>query len=243
MDAWKQRLYAAYVSSGQAGAPAAQGEALDARSYPSFLRIIRRHLPRRRDISIADLGCGHGALVHCLRHLGYHNVEGVDASEEQVALAARLGIRGIRRGTMLEFLQERAAAFDVIFLMDVLEHLETGELLDLVGNAVRALKAGGVLLVHVPNGAGLFGMAVRYGDLTHESCFTGTSVRQLLAVCGVKDVEVHEDRPVVHGPVSLARWVAWMLLTVPARLLSAAESGVAQCVLSRNLLAVARKPL
>ena len=90
---------------------------------------------------------------------------------------------------------------------------------------------------------GVFGMRVRYGDLTHEQCFTPRSIRQVLAVCGFNDVFCFEDQPVVHGLKSALRFLVWKLFTLPVLLLLLAETGGRGHILSQNMLITARRGL
>jgi 2-polyprenyl-3-methyl-5-hydroxy-6-metoxy-1,4-benzoquinol methylase len=239
MGEWQTRLYESYVSTGQS--VAAQAHELMPGQYPQYLRLIRRHLPQDRAIRIADLACGHGALLFCLKKLGYTRIEGVDVSSEQVALAHRLGMQEVRHGSLTDALRDRAGTYDVIFLMDILEHLDKQAVLDVLELARDALTDRGRLVMHVPNGAGIFGMRIRYGDFTHQTCFTPQSIRQVLRAAGFMLVDVHEDRPVIHGVKSLVRRVLWDLMTLRERLLLLAETGSGGHVLSQNMLVIADK--
>lgn len=240
MSDWKTKLYESYVSTGQAAAVSLNEQGrLDTANYPQLLQLIDRHVPQNRGIRIADLGCGHGALVHCLKSRGYRNVEGVDVSSEQVSLAHRIGLNEIRQGDLMGFLGNSPGAYDVLFLMDVLEHLEKQEIVDLLSQMRCALADGGRAIIHVPNGEGLFGMRVRYGDFTHINCFTPQSIRQVLHACGFRAVEAYEDVPVVHGIKSRIRNLLWHVLTWRERLLLTAETGARGHILSQNMLVVA----
>jgi hypothetical protein len=55
--------------------------------------------------------------------------------------------------------------------MDILEHLENDELFGVLDQTFRVLAKGGICLAHVPNGEGLYGMRVRFGDLSHARAF------------------------------------------------------------------------
>ena len=125
---------------------------------------------------------------------------------------------------------------DPVLFGDVLEHLERQELFDLLDEVHRVLRPGGLCLIHVPNGEGIFGMEIRFGDLTHVQAFTQNSARQLLSATGFSQIRCYEERPVVHGIISLVRGVLWALGTLPFRLLLAAETGSTKAILSENLL-------
>lgn len=240
MEAWKRRLYDRYVSSGHFAAGATPDDCLPADRNPYAARLIRRHLPAARDISIVDLGCGNGALLSCLQQFGYRQICGVDTSQQQVAAARASGLTDVECKEIGAFLMGKENRFDVVFLMDILEHLRKSELLGVLDQVRAALKVDGLLILHVPNAEGVFGMRVRYGDLTHENAFTPQSIHQALRVCGFDQITCYEDKPIVHGPTSLVRRMLWACLTTPMRLLLSAETGVTGHILSQNMTVVAR---
>ncbi len=240
MEHWKAALYERYVSTGQVEARERSPQVLALRDYPYQQRLITRHVPADRDLRIADLGCGHGTLVACLRTAGYRNVVGVDVSGEQVAVARQLGIEGITEGGLQDFLEARRDALDAVILMDVLEHLTKEEIFAMLSAVRAALKPGGRVIIHVPNGAGIHGMRILYGDFTHETCLTPQSASQILRATGFDNVACYEDVPTTHSLKGLVRFVLWHVLTLPRRLLLFAETGSMRHVLSQNLLVVAR---
>jgi SAM-dependent methyltransferase len=234
---WKSRFYAAYVSSGQAGDSGAEAEVLF-QPRKAFLRhIIAQHIPRDTNARILELACGPGALLYFLERAGYRNIAGVDVSEEQIAVAARLGILSATCSPFEDFLSAQAAASaDRVLAIDILEHLSREEIVESLGAIRRVLKRGGRCVAHVPNGEGLFGMRIRYGDFTHEMALTPKSAQQVFRMAGFRDVRCFEERPRVHGPTSLARRILWDVGTLPSRILLAAETGDTRAVLSQNMM-------
>lgn len=241
MQDWKQNLYNRYLTSGQSGTNINLNTGLVLDDYQYFSRVIKHHLPQKKDIKILDLACGHGALIYCLKQFGYKNIEGIDISLEQVELAHKLGLKEIKCQNIMGFLVDKSDAFDVIFLMDIIEHLDKKELFSLLDKVFLSLKANGIIVIHCPNGEGIFGMRIRYGDLTHENCFTPQSIRQLLKSCGFYSINCFEDKPIIHGLKSFFRYILWISLTAPVRLLFAAETGIIKQVFSQNMLITARK--
>ena len=241
MEVWKKRLYDCYISSGQAGEVVNKNPKLKVSNYPFYIWLIKKHLNKNRSINIADLGCGHGALLFVLKSLGYTNIVGVDISSEQVTLAKEIGVEEVVHSDLLEFLDQSERNFDVIFLMDILEHLSKDQMFLLLDKVYSKLNEDGTLIVHVPNADGLFGMRVRYGDLTHETCFNPSSLRQIISACHFKKIICLEQTPVVHGFISFVRYLVWKSFTIFPRLLLLAETGVGGHVLSQNLLAIVRK--
>lgn len=240
--AWKKRLYDSYVSSGQAGNFTASAEETFRPRKAYIEHLIRKHFPSDRRAEILDLGCGHGAFLYFLGRAGYVKAHGVDTSPEQIAKAHELGIRTAHCKPGFEYIRGLPSdALDMVLLFDILEHLEPQELFDLLDQVNRVLRPGGSCLIHVPNGGGLFGMRIRYGDLTHVQAFTPNSARQMLSATGFSNIQSYEERPVAHGITSLIRRILWDLGTLPYRLLLAAETGVVKAIVSENLLISARK--
>ncbi|MFP5230268.1 MAG: class I SAM-dependent methyltransferase [Acidobacteriota bacterium] len=242
LDTWKASLYQAYVSSGQVQYTGGSAEDFLRGRRAYFQALIRKHFPKHRESRILDIGCGHGALLYFLGREGYCNLRGADASREQVDLACRLGITGIELGEAEDCLRACGKeSVDVVALFDVLEHLTRQEFFDLLSEVKRVLSPGGMCIGHVPNAAGLFGAAIRYGDLTHEQAFTEFSIRQAFGALGFGETRCFEDKPVVHGLISLVRRVIWDVGSAPLRLLAVAETAERGPILSRNLLFVATR--
>ena len=238
---WKNRLYQAYLSTGQASGNLGTAASFDVRQYPHLVSLAREHLRIAKSARIADLGCGHGALVFCLRTLGFSDVTGIDVSHEQIELGRRLGVDQISCDDIFHYLKDQHATLDAVLLLDVLEHFDKSEVLGALDLIHQALKPGGKLILHLPNAEGIFGMRIRYGDFTHESCFTERSITQVLMASRFSRITVHEQRPVVHGVKSFLRHLLWRSLTLPFRLLLLVETGLAHGILSQNMLVVAHK--
>jgi 2-polyprenyl-3-methyl-5-hydroxy-6-metoxy-1,4-benzoquinol methylase len=241
----RERVYRRYLSTLGDGMSPETLEEMRPR-IPHLTNFVRRHFPPDRDAAIIDLGCGHGALLHCARRLGYRNLAGVDRSAEQVARAQRLGIDGVRQGGLMEALSAMAdASHDAVITFDVIEHFHKAELLPFADQVIRVLRPRGTWLIHTVNGGSpLFGR-VRYGDFTHETAFTEESLRQLLMSSGFASVKCYEDVPVAHGARSAIRWLLWKTIRGALRLWLAVEVGDTgrHAIFTQNLIAVAAKPL
>lgn len=228
----RNRLYEAYAT-GHAGLSD------DRASELAFRRDILPHLPSNRAADVVDLGCGQGHLVRLLLAHGYPNSRGIDISPEQVALAHAAGVSQVELGDFRSCF--RGAALDAVTATDFFEHLTKEEILDAFDHTRAALRAGGVLILRVPNAVSPFGGNYRYGDLTHETSFTARSLHQLGVAAGFSRVEVSECRPNVHGVKSLGRSMAWKGISLGMKLALAAETGVVRGhAVTQNIVAVAR---
>jgi SAM-dependent methyltransferase len=241
-QAWKARLYETYAMSGHSSDYPVKPASYFASRRCYIQTVIRRHVDPSRAIRILDLGCGHGAFLYFLKQAGYQDIQGVDRSPQQVNLAKRLGITGIQQSEIAGYIASvEAGTVDVVLLMDILEHLTRQELFDTLDEVFRILRPGGKCIGHVPNASGLYGMYVRYGDLSHELAFTPQSIHQLFSMIGFYRIQCFEERPMVHGVLSIFRWLLWTLGSFPLKLMLAAETGGTSFILSQNVLFTAEK--
>jgi 2-polyprenyl-3-methyl-5-hydroxy-6-metoxy-1,4-benzoquinol methylase len=242
-DDYRRRVYKTYVTGRTLVlAPSVIG-GLRPRAA-QLNKLIRDHFPADRSAKIADLGCGHGALIYFAQRAGYCNIEGIDGSAQQVAAARHLGIAEVREGDLGEVLSSMAdSSHDVLVTFDVIEHFRKDELVAFVDGALRVLRPGGRWIIHTPNAESPFGCRMRYWDFTHEMAFTRESISQLLFSSGFTVVSCYEDGPVPHGVASTVRWLLWRVIRAMLRLWLAIETGDGgrQAIFSQNLLVVAFK--
>lgn len=240
---YRTRIYANYVQAREQPLAPVTLAGLAPRA-PYLRKLIRDHFPADRNAAIMDLGCGHGALIHFSREVGYYNACGVDGSAEQVESARLLGIEGVHKGDVMDTLHDTpSGSQEAVLAFDLIEHFTKPELILLIDEVNRVLKPGGRWIIHAPNAEGPFGGRIRYGDFTHELAFTRTSLDQLLRTSGFAHVNCFEDRPVPHGPKSLVRAGLWLVIRARLLFYIAVETGAfdRQAAFSQNLLAVAIK--
>jgi SAM-dependent methyltransferase len=220
---YRQRFYERYVSD-----YVAHAYRLDPAVYEQQARAFRwrlkGYLPADRGSRIADVGCGRGEFLYCLRQLGYTAAVGVDTSEEQLALARELGL-AVERGDAFDFLRAHPRSFDLVTGFDLIEHFRKEEILEFLELAAAALVPGGRIVLQTPNAHSLFGARLRYADFTHEVGLTPLSLTTVLRMSGFEGVSVLPVGPVPHGVISAARYVAWSAISAGLGLLHRIETG------------------
>jgi 2-polyprenyl-3-methyl-5-hydroxy-6-metoxy-1,4-benzoquinol methylase len=200
-------------------------------------------LPKDKSAPILEVGCGHGSFLYFLKAMGYRNVEGVDASPEQVATARSLGLDNVTCGDVMNIIQERPAHYDCVVGIDFLEHFLKQDVFDLLDGLYQSLRPGGRLVLRTPNGGAPFGALQRYWDFTHEFALTSNSARQLLEVVGFTGVRVMEAGPFVHGVRSFLRVLLWKAIKLGLISYLTAETGnMHGHILTQNLIVAASKP-
>jgi len=238
MKKWKEEIYAHYSTN--------FGREINDNLYDQYIpfgkRIIETCFPSDNNIHILDLGCGKGGFIKVFLDAKYSNVTGVDVSSEEVEIANRFGILQAVQSDLMDWLKNAEnQSYDLVLLLDVIEHFEREEALTILKEVHRVLKNNGGLILHVPNAEGIFGSRIRYSDVTHEQAFTFTSLCQISRHIGFTQFQCFEDKPIIHNLTSFIRRCIWDTFTLPIRLLFAAESGNFNVKLSQNILFKATK--
>jgi SAM-dependent methyltransferase len=187
---------------------------------------FRGWLPKDKDASIGDLGCGTGRLLYFFTQRGYSNLIGVDISPEQVQIAKQI-LSNVYEGNILDFLESHLNAFDLITGLDIVEHFYKDEVLRFLDLCFRSLRSNGRLILQTPNGESPFGACVRYGDFSHEVCLNPNSLARILHLSGFKEVEVREQGPIPFGysTVSTIRFAVWQAIRIGLKFWNIAETG------------------
>ena len=154
-----------------------------------------------------DVPSGAGNLLFALKSLGYENLHGVDADEEQVAFARSLGLPAVVGDAFAALDAERDGAVSRIFSVDFLEHLPPQAAARFCEGARRILEPGGILLCRTPSADGPFGAHDRYNDLTHLWAMSANSAVQLMQIAGFEpeNIQIVEEAPVPYKWQNLVR--------------------------------------
>jgi 2-polyprenyl-3-methyl-5-hydroxy-6-metoxy-1,4-benzoquinol methylase len=163
--------------------------------YASYYGTVESHLdfrktvfedlisflePRRKNFSesdisptvksaptLVDIGCGNGDFIHLAQKHGW-SVGGAEISTHAVEFAtSERGLNVIKSN--LEELPFESSSFDVVTILDVLEHLRDPR--KTLTEIFRILKPGGLIVIRVPNTPFQF-LKARLQRLRHGSRFT-----------------------------------------------------------------------
>jgi len=214
-------------------------------SHSYFVAHYVKFLPSNKEANILDVGCGYGRYLKSLLQLGYKRCYGIDISEEQINYARNvLRLNNLEKTDARSWLEDKESSFDVILCIDILEHLNTDDLVDLCQKILNSLKPGGQLIVQVPNGASLINPIV-YGDLTHVRAFTVESIKQLFLLAGFcPPFEYYEIPPHNFNSIHTLKKILWRLFLRPIinLFIIATYHRMLPGIYTNNFIAVASKP-
>ncbi len=213
-----------------------------------------RFLPKDKNAEIMDAGCGAGNLVYWMQKAGYKNASGIDSSVDQIEAGKALGIENLEVADLLDVLQTGKSKYDLIFMRDVLEHIEKEHVLPMLDMCLAALKPGGRIVLQMPNGASPVVGRVLYGDFTHESAYTVTSLSQLFLLAGYDELRFYPFLP--HFPKQDWKWftsrqgwrimmrrASWKIVRSLYWFMIFAEIGHHETITTFNLIASGRRPV
>ncbi|PZS00295.1 MAG: hypothetical protein DLM67_01895, partial [Candidatus Nephthysia bennettiae] len=135
-------------------------------------RRLEIYLPQVQSVAgadhpVVDLGPGRGEWLALLRDRGIA-AYGVDVNSSFVAGAAEIGL-DVRHQDAVEHLRSLPdGSLAAVTAFHLVEHLSPAALIELVDNALRALRPGGLLILETPNPLNLkVGAASFHLDPTH----------------------------------------------------------------------------
>lgn len=187
--------------------------------------------PQNKDAGIFDVGCGMGRLLLAFREKGYENLGGVDVDDYQIGIARKEKLDVALMGAG-QFFSENKKSFDLITMIDCLEHIDKDQQINLLTEMNKSLTNDGALVIRVPNAlAPAFGY-FRYIDFTHKLSYTETSLTYVLKNAGFSHIVF---RPAWRETENVIRHKVYY-----ADLLKA-EFGMENPILTENIVAIAFK--
>ena len=133
-------------------------------AYEPFLQILKQNNEKPAAV---DLGCGRGEWLEILKQNGFI-ARGCDVSDEMIKECEKNALEAKKQGA-IEFLSKlEDSSLALVSAFQLAEHLEFSELCELIKQARRVLKDGGILILETPNPENLRVATLNfYLDVTH----------------------------------------------------------------------------
>jgi len=152
--------------------------------FIQFEYNYKKYFPQNMNSKVLDVGIGRGEMLTCMVNWGYKNYFGIDISPSTVNFCSSIGLNCTLVEDTPDWLNKHPNTFELITLIDVLEHIPKKDMIEFLKSIKCALKNNGTLIIQVPNLQAPDGQLHRYNDITHEFGFTEHSMAQVLITAG-----------------------------------------------------------
>ncbi|MBE9079939.1 class I SAM-dependent methyltransferase [Romeria aff. gracilis LEGE 07310] len=184
-------------------------------SYEDILERLRYYITILEEAHIEslnsevlDLGCGRGEWLEVMRDIGY-SAKGVDANAVMVEICQSRGFDVQQDDALTCLKQLPSNHLAAVTGFHIIEHMSFPSFLDLVNEAIRVLKPGGMVIFETPNPRNLVvGACDFYCDPTHQKPLFPETMKYFLELAGFLKVDIHYLHPVeeIPFPQNLPEW-------------------------------------
>jgi O-antigen chain-terminating methyltransferase len=160
-----------------------------------YLPVLKRKGVGASAMPVLDIGCGRGEWLELLGEEGLL-ARGVEANRVEVAQCRERGLEVVEADfiSYLRELPERSVGAVTGF--HVIEHLPAAMMIEVLDEAVRVLKSGGVLIFETPNPQNvLVGSYYFHFDPTHQKPLPSPVMSFLFEARGLVEVEIINLHP------------------------------------------------
>ncbi|NMB82159.1 MAG: class I SAM-dependent methyltransferase [Ignavibacteria bacterium] len=140
---------------------------------------------------VLEIGCGNGFLLNEFKKKGWECL-GIEPSEQAVKFGKEILNLNIHKG-YLNDCQCRNNSFDLVILMDVIEHISEPQ--KFMNSILSYLKNDGILVIGTGNICSLNAIIARsawsyFGSWEHISFYSPRSIRFLLSKVGLSHIKI-----------------------------------------------------
>ncbi len=156
--------------------------------FDQFELNYRKYFPENKNSLTLDIGIGRGEMLTCMKKWGYINYIGIDISPSTVKFCKSLHLNCELVNETSEWLMSKKNNFNVITLLDVLEHIKKESTISFLKSIYECLAIKGKVIIQVPNLQAPDGHLHRYNDITHEVGYIEHSLQQVLLTAGFNKI-------------------------------------------------------
>lgn len=178
---------------------------------------------KNKQIKILDIGIGRGEMLSCCKEWGYYNYKGIDISPDTINFCLSLGLNCQLIDNLVEWLTKHSEEFEIITMLDVLEHIKKDEIIPLLKTLKRSLTINGTLIIQTPNMQAPDAQLHRYNDITHEVGFSEHSLSQVLLAANFNNFHFYGfeesiNNNIKHKLAKIIRIIFWKITRLYRRI-------------------------
>jgi len=194
--------------------------------------------------SVLEIGPGKGEFIAWLNSLGMEDIDVVDIDREVVDFVkTNYKIKNGFISNNISSIKDKMRMYDMIILVQVLEHIDPNKYFVFVRSIFSMLKKGGVLIIVVPNANNPLGMVERYGDLQHKNSFTEQSLKDLVLGSRITgyDIEIRGYSIPPYSILNIFRIFMQKILHLFLLLIMIVNGGSFYKIMTPNIVLVLKK--
>jgi len=167
--------------------------------FRQFEFNYKTFFPENKNAKVLDIGIGRGEMLTCMKNWGYTNYYGIDISPNTVEFCKSLNLNCEFVKDIEHWLDNHKQEFDLITLLDVLEHVPKKDTIRFLQKVKHSLKRNCLLIIQVPNLQAPDGQLHMFNDFTHEVGYIEHSLAQVLMCSGFKNFQFFGFEELVFG--------------------------------------------
>jgi len=163
------------------------------------INLLKRYIKSSENLKLLDIGCGTGNNLIEFNKLG--DATGLDASQDAIEFCKQRGLLNVVKQNAEEITLAKES-FDVITLLDVLEHVQDD--MKVLSNCYDLCKKDSLVLITVP----AYGFLWSEHDeaLQHKRRYTAAELRNKLNISNFKIVKISYTISALFFPIFLMRF-------------------------------------
>jgi len=196
---------------------------------------------------VLEIGPGTGGFVQFAKDCGASSVDVIDREHAVMNyLKNKVQIRNgwVSSVEQLENIQSQLDKYDLIFMLQIVEHVNKSSLTSMLQILYKQLNPGGRILITVPNGGNPLSIVERYSDITHENLFSENSLQQIVGMSDLENpiVKVRGYKIPPINAVNIVRIIIQKITHIFLKGLLMANGGVFFGVMEPNITLEIQKP-
>ena len=165
------------------------GDHQETRKFEQFNFNYRPYFPKDTQSKILDIGVGRGEMLTCLKNWKYENFLGIDISPSTINFCKKRDLKCELVENTPDWLLNHKNQFDLITLLDVLEHIPREQCIDFLKALKEGLAPQGKLIIQVPNLQARDACLNHFTDFTHFVGYEEHSLKQVLTIAGFSKIK------------------------------------------------------
>ena len=156
-----------------------------------YLPLLRESVVGKRAATVLDIGCGRGEWLELLRDEKI-SARGIDINKAMTQECIKRGL-AVDIGDAIDMLRQLPDnAFGAVTGFHIIEHVSLDSLIELIEQAHRVVRPGGLVIFETPNPENVvIGACNFYVDPTHQRPLPPALTQFLVEAGGFADVVIH----------------------------------------------------